>query len=158
MFHSSTLKAKYNECNYKWVGSSVHEILQVRIVEWVAIPFSRGSSQPRDQTWVSYIVGRFFTIWATRGIPDFHTLTFSSYGLIGHCNWKPKFLLYLGTSGPKEEYYSLLILYSSDEAMPRVRYLPWTAPFYYYLGSPRALKECWDYLRSVISFFTKYPH
>ena len=47
-------------------GSSLHGILQVRILEWVAIPFSRGSSQPRDQTWVSCIVGRHFTIWATR--------------------------------------------------------------------------------------------
>ena len=47
-------------------GSSVHGILQARILEWVAIPFSRGSSWPRDQTPVSYIAGRFFTIWATR--------------------------------------------------------------------------------------------
>ena len=43
----------------------VHEILQARILEWVAIPFSRGSSQPRDQTQVSHIAGRFFTVWAT---------------------------------------------------------------------------------------------
>ena len=42
-------------------GSSVHGISQARIVEWVAISFSRGSSQPRYQTWVSYIMGRFFT-------------------------------------------------------------------------------------------------
>ena len=41
-------------------------ILQARILEWVSIPFSRGSSQPRDQTWVFCITGRFFTIWATR--------------------------------------------------------------------------------------------
>ena len=47
-------------------GSSVSGILQARILEWVAIPFSRGSSQPRDWTWVSCIAGRFFTIWATR--------------------------------------------------------------------------------------------
>ena len=47
-------------------GSSVHGILQARILEWVAFPFSRGSSQPRDQTQVSHIVGRFFTVWATR--------------------------------------------------------------------------------------------
>ena len=40
-------------------GSSVHEILQARILEWVAVPFSRGSSQPRDQTQVSCIGGRF---------------------------------------------------------------------------------------------------
>ena len=41
-------------------------ILQARILEWVAISFSRGSSQPRDQTLVSCIAGRFFTIWAIR--------------------------------------------------------------------------------------------
>ena len=41
-------------------------ILQARIPEWVAFPFSRGSSQPRDQTRVSCIAGRCFTIWATR--------------------------------------------------------------------------------------------
>ena len=49
-------------------GSSVHRILQARILEWVVISFSRGSFQPRDQTLqaVSCIVGRFFTYWATR--------------------------------------------------------------------------------------------
>ena len=47
-------------------GSSVHGILQARILEWVAMPFSRGSSPPRDQTQVSCIADRFFTIWATR--------------------------------------------------------------------------------------------
>ena len=47
-------------------GSFVHGILQARILEWVAIPFSRGSSQPKDQTQVSCISGRFFNIWTTR--------------------------------------------------------------------------------------------
>ena len=46
-------------------GSSVHGILQAKILEWVAIPFSRGSSQPKDQAHVSYIADGFFTIWAT---------------------------------------------------------------------------------------------
>ena len=41
-------------------GSSVHGILQARTLEWVAIFFSRGSSQPRDRNWVSHIAGRFF--------------------------------------------------------------------------------------------------
>ena len=50
-------------------GSSVHGIFQARVLEWVAISFSRGSSQPRDQTWVSRIAGRSFTIWATREAP-----------------------------------------------------------------------------------------
>ena len=44
---------------------TVHGILQVRILEWVAFPFSGGSSQPRDQTHVSRIAGGFFTSWAT---------------------------------------------------------------------------------------------
>ena len=43
-------------------GSSVHGFLQARTLEWVAIPFSRGSSWPRDRTWVSRIAGRFFTM------------------------------------------------------------------------------------------------
>ena len=47
-------------------GSFVCGIFQARILEWVAIPFSRGSSWPRDWTWVSCIAGRFFTIWDTR--------------------------------------------------------------------------------------------
>ena len=47
-------------------GSSLHGILQARIVEWVAISFSKGSSRPRDQTWVSHIPGRRFNLWATR--------------------------------------------------------------------------------------------
>ena len=55
-----------NPMDYSPPGSSVHESLQARILEWAAIPFSRGSSQPRDQTRVSCIAGRFFTFWATR--------------------------------------------------------------------------------------------
>ena len=47
-------------------GSSVHGILQARILEWVAIPFFRRSSWPRDWIQVFCIPGRFFTIWATR--------------------------------------------------------------------------------------------
>ena len=48
-------------------GSSFHGILHARILKWVAIPFCRGSSQPRDWTQVSCLTGRFFTIWATKG-------------------------------------------------------------------------------------------
>ena len=47
-------------------GPSVLGILLAKILEWVAITFSRGSSQPKDQTWVSCIAGRFFTVWATK--------------------------------------------------------------------------------------------
>ena len=55
--------------DYSLPGSSVHEILQATILEWVTICFSRGSSRPRNGTWVSCIAGRFFTIWATREAP-----------------------------------------------------------------------------------------
>ena len=50
---------------------TVHGILQTRILEWVAVPFSKGSSQPRDQTQVSCIAGRFFTSWATREAQEY---------------------------------------------------------------------------------------
>ena len=54
-----------NPMNCSPWGSSIHEILQARILEWIAIPFSRGSSWPRDCTQVSCIAGRFFTICVT---------------------------------------------------------------------------------------------
>ena len=54
-------------------GSTVHGILQARILEWVAILFSRVSSRSRDQTRVSWIAGRFFTVWATREALSWYT-------------------------------------------------------------------------------------
>ena len=48
-------------------GSSIRGIFQARVLEWVAMPSSRGPSQLRDRTQVSHIAGGFFTIWATRG-------------------------------------------------------------------------------------------
>jgi len=49
----------------------VHGILQAKILEWLAFPFSRGSSQPRDQTQVSHIAGGFFTRWARREAQEY---------------------------------------------------------------------------------------
>ena len=90
-------------------GSTVHRILQARILEWRVIPFFRRSFQPRDLTWVSYTAGRFFTIWATteaqgikiapvrtaitktstnnagQGVEKIHT---HSYSISGNVNWK----------------------------------------------------------------------
>ena len=62
--------------------SSVHGILQERILEWVAIPFSRGSSQPRGRTQLSHIADGFFSIWATREAQEY---------------WREKPILPLGT-------------------------------------------------------------
>ena len=56
----------WDPMDYGPSGSSVHEIFQTRILEWIAISFSRGSSRPRDWTQVSCTAGRFFTDWATR--------------------------------------------------------------------------------------------
>ena len=57
----------YDPMDYSSPGSSVHGILQVRLLEWVAIPFSRGSSLPRDWTWVSCIIaGRFWYYYLSR--------------------------------------------------------------------------------------------
>ena len=57
---------------------TVHRLLQVRILQWVAFPFSRGSSQLRDWTQVCYTAGRFFTSWATRET----TITETTFGWI----------------------------------------------------------------------------
>ena len=55
-----------NPMDHSPPGSSIHGLFQPRVLEWAAISFSRGSSQPQDQTRVSHIVDRHFTVWATR--------------------------------------------------------------------------------------------
>ena len=76
IFHIEKRKWKWISCiqlfETPW---TVHGILQDRILEWVAFPFSRESSQPRDQTPVSYLAGGFFTSWATREVQTY-TLVF----------------------------------------------------------------------------------
>ena len=64
---------KWKLLSHVWLfmDYTVHGILQARILEWVAFPFSRGSPQPRDQTQVSCIAGGFFTSWATRGTQEY---------------------------------------------------------------------------------------
>ena len=57
--------------DYSLSGSSIHGIFQARVLEWIAISFSRGSSWPRNWTQVSRIVGRRFTVWATREIQEY---------------------------------------------------------------------------------------
>ena len=86
---------------------TVHGILQVRILEWVAFPFSGGSSQSRDQTHVSHIAGRFFTNWATRepkntGVGSLSLFQWIfltqelNWGLL-HCRWILYQLSYQGS-------------------------------------------------------------
>ena len=61
---------------YSLSGSSVHGIFQARVLQWVAISFSRESSQLRDRTQVSCTAGRCFTIWATRNPPIYVSILF----------------------------------------------------------------------------------
>ena len=75
-------------------GSSVHGFLQARTLEWAAIAFSRGSSWPKDQTWASRIVGKFFTIWATKEAPTILKWVSPSPGSfpsLGIEPWSPAF-------------------------------------------------------------------
>ena len=65
---------------YRVPGSSVHGILQARILESVALSFSRGSSQNKDWTQVSHIAGKLFTIWATREAPRWHKCPYKKAG------------------------------------------------------------------------------
>ena len=68
-----------NPALYDPMDYTVHGILQVRILKWVAIPFSRGSSQPRDWTRVSYIPSGFFTNWATREAPKYQSISIKEF-------------------------------------------------------------------------------
>ena len=68
---------------------SIRGIFQARILEWVAIPFSRASSQPRDWTRVSCIAGRFFTVWTTREVP-FHMDPLQSWLVALLLFWVPR--------------------------------------------------------------------
>ena len=77
-------------------GSSVHGILQAGILEWVATSFSTGSSRPRDRTWVSHIVGRCFSVWATREDSSLawnYWIPFSVYSFFCLCPSLPPFVL-----------------------------------------------------------------
>ena len=68
-------------------GSSVPGILQAGILEWVALSFSRRSSQPRDRTWVSRIAGRRFTIWVTREVLSAKELILLNCN-VGEVSWE----------------------------------------------------------------------
>ena len=71
--------------DYSLPSSSVRGLLQARILEWATIPFSRGTSQPRDRTWVSHIAGRLFTVWVTREALISQVKEFSAFLCMGRC-------------------------------------------------------------------------
>ena len=89
----------------------VHRILQARILEWVANTFSRGSSQPRDQTQVSCIAGVFFTKWATREAQS----SSSSYLLLMHAIWNTlglfQMVAFLSLAEKQGNFFFFLLLH-----------------------------------------------
>ena len=99
--------------------SSIHGILWAKILEWIAIPFSRGSSWPRDWTWVSCIAGRFFTIWAIEESPLVTKLYPTLCDLMA-CQAP------LSIGFPKLEYWSVLPV-SSVHWISQARILKWVA-------------------------------
>ena len=89
--------------DYNLPGSSVHGTLQARRLEWVAIPFSKGSSWSKDQSQVSCIIGKFFTLWATKEAQSNKPYTL-------HRVWYPCLLLY----HPKEIGQKLGLLFLNN--------------------------------------------
>ena len=89
-------------------GSSVHGILQARILEWVIHSLLPGSSPPRDQTQVSCIAGRFFTIWAAR---EAHMFSYCMLSLFSHVqlfvtSWTVARQAPLSMGFSRQEYWS----------------------------------------------------
>ena len=91
---------------YNSPGSSVHGILQARILEWVAMPSSRGSFQLRNRTLVSHIAGRFFTVWDTREAPaSFCKLISTHFSL--NCSDSTRFFSVLSNPFPPEDIFNV---------------------------------------------------
>ena len=84
----------------------VHGIFQSRILEWVAGPFSRGSSQPRDQTQVSHIAGGFFTSWATR-----EAQTYYKCKLLRNLKFTVVFCQHINTV---DFFFNLIVIYVTE--------------------------------------------
>ena len=82
---------------------TVHGILQARKLDWVAFPFSEGSSQPRDWIQVSHIADRFFTSWATREM----LLNQPTQNVVAECNHWLLFISQLGSSDVGQDWLVL---------------------------------------------------
>ena len=105
---SNWTELNWTELNCSLPGSSVHGIFQARILEWVSIPFSRGSSWPTDQTQILCLAGTLFTIWATWEaniwMEGYYGATFQKFS-----NYKIKFICWIisqGYSIPKRQWES----------------------------------------------------
>ena len=104
--------------DYSPPGSSVHRVLQARILQWLAMPFSRRSSWPLGRIWVSCIAGRFFTIWATKEPLFLVWVTLNSF-------FSLTFPLHTWTASNS---FCLWDLYQSDHFLSFPLLLTWSKP------------------------------
>ena len=94
-------------------GSSVHGIFQARVLEWIAISFSRGSSRPKNQTWVSQVAGRCFTSWATREAPLNNKQNKNTNQIISRQEYQSHSALPIRGKTNKQKLSTSLILYEA---------------------------------------------
>ena len=124
------------------IDYTVHGILRARILEWVAIPFSRGSSQLRDQTQVSHIVGGFFTNWAIREILSSLEIIRSSFSR--------------SPNSPFADFVWMWPFYSSEkvDSQKRASSHPTISPTYplYTAFSPITANHLWQCLSKLCPF------
>ena len=119
--------------DYSLQSSSVHGIFQARVLEWVAISFSRGSSWPRDRTQITRIAGRHFTVWTTREAlpPIYHLLYFYFFILL--------------TALPQQSFYVLSGI------------LVICPPYFHATAGGKALQSKSDYIKTFL-FCVQHVH
>ena len=129
---------------------SVHGIFQATVLEWVAISFSRGSSQPRDRTWVSCTAGRHFPVWATREAFRSHSFIFVFISTaLGSKKTLVQFVSECFACVVFYEFYGVLFLFFKS-----VRRFEWGDTFYWFSCSCAAFpttlaEECVFFPSSV---------
>ena len=131
--------------------SSIHGIFQARVLEWGAISFSRGSSQPRDWTWVSCIVGRRFTIWATREVSSLSQLFFWTLRSNGYtCPFSFAFCFFFSYfKGLLRQPFCLFAFLFLGDGLDHclVLYFYWSSPWY--LNFSMFLSQ-WEKLKTLL--------
>ena len=130
-------------------GSSAHRILQARILEWVAMPSSKGSSQPRDRTQVSHIAGGLFLIWATRNLID-HQISLpprAGVPLVSHgvaAFWtQPHLILQALVQGPKWPVTELRALCEGMSGEMFDTWMIWSYPEPLFLSRNPSWRASW---------------
>ena len=130
-------------------GSSVHGIFQARILEWIAISFSRGSSQPRDWTRVSHIAGRCFTIWATSPFLYLYFLLLN-YVLVNPSPWLVKSSLppvFIKSTAPAFHLHVVCAAFAPPLQLRRLEEMLQSAKSQVFAVCPLTEWVCWVLLR-----------